>query len=276
MSDGMRFDWYTATVRDVPVHALMDQVLGLGFGLWDGRPAPGKARQYQHAVQVVNLSTERTEGWFRWGGNGGGVLVDFSGEAAHPVAEYLRQTHGGSHGPSRSDVCIDLRGPGLFDALHAAGVELAGQNHPRISVRSEGDWTWLEAGRSLYFGSSQSQVQLVIYEKGLQLLGKGIDAPRDLVRLELRVRPCRELRRFLPSMDLAGMWGLSDFSRQMLEFATSTAVERVRIPEIPAADETRFAAFVDQWSTHVLRWMDGDPEAFRGRIVAARNRRRAA
>ena len=273
----MRFDWYTATVRDVPVYDLIDPILALGQGQWDAVPRPGKARQYQHAVEVLNLNTERTEGWVRWGGNGGGVLVDFSGEAAHPVAEYLREHHKAAHGPSRSDVCVDLRGPGLFDELHRIGVDLAGSSHPRISVRSEGDWTWFEAGRSLYFGSSQSQVQVVVYEKGLQLRGKGIDAPPDLVRIELRLRPVKELRRWLPGMDIPSMWGASEFSRQMLERATAIAVDRVVVPEQPVADDVRFAAYVDQWGAHFLRWVDAQGlEAFRDRVVAAKARRRAA
>lgn len=273
----MRFDWYTATVRDVAAYDLIHGILALGDGLWDGVPRPGKARQYQHAVEVLNLNTERTEGWVRWGGNGGGVLVDFSGEASHPVAEYLRQKHGKAHGPSRSDICVDLRGPDLFDQLHRAGVELAGNSHPRISVRSEGDWTWMEAGRSLYFGSSQSEVQVVIYEKGLQLLGKGIDAPRDLVRIELRLRPHKEARRWLPGMSIPDMWGASEFSRKMLERATAISVDRFKVPEIPAADDARIDAFADQWGAHYLRWIDlYGVDGFRELVIARKARRRAA
>lgn len=262
----MRFDWYTATIRDVHAASVQDSILSLGGGLWDAMPRGDKARQYQHAVEFKNLDSERTEGWMRWGGNGGGVLVDFSGEAADPVANLCRTVYAGNHSPTRADLCVDLRGPGLFDALHAYGVELAGAAHPRIGVRHDGDWTWLEKGRTLYFGSSQSATQVVIYEKGLQLLGKGIDAPRDLVRLELRLRPGREMRRYLPAMDLPSMWGLSKFSAAMLERATFTAVERFRVPDAPIADEKRFAAFCEQWGMHVLRWGATDPAAFLLRV----------
>lgn len=273
----MRFDWYTATVKGVPAYTLQDAVSSLGEGLWEPVKREGKARQYQHAVEFVNHTTERTEGWMRWGGNGGGVLLDFSGEAADPVARFLREFHPGCHSPSRLDLAVDLRGPTLFDELHAQGVHLAGKTHPRTKVRQDGDWTWLEDGRTLYFGSSQSACQLVVYEKGLQLLGKGIEAPRDMVRLELRVRGDRELRRFLPRMEPEAMWGLSELPRNMLEFATGRAVEKVRVLEFPTADEARFEAFADQWGAHVQRWVDRDgADVFFRLLKAARARRKVA
>ena len=63
----------------------------------------------------------------------------------------------------------------------------------------------------------------------------------------------------------------------MLERATSIAVDRFTVPELPAADDTRFAAFVDQWGAHFLRWTAAQgPDAFRDRVQAAKARRRAA
>lgn len=53
-----------------------------------------------------------------------------------------------------------------------------------------GDWIRGE-GRTLYIGSKTSPVQLMIYEKGFE---QGGLAPRDWVRLEVKVRPKREHR----------------------------------------------------------------------------------
>lgn len=261
----MRIDYYAGTAR-LPAFGLIPMICKALGGSVEALDAPKYSRQYQHAVQFKNLTSERVDGLARWGGNGGGVNFDFSGEPSSIVGDWLRQTYPLHHSPSRMDVCEDLVGPGLFDAIFEHGRDLAQSSSPRIQVNRLGDWDDLERGRTVEFGSSSSVSQLVVYEKGLQLIGKGIDAPRDHVRVEHRIRPDKALRQSLPALDLPQTWGLRDFPKAMLEFATGRAVERFHVPELPTSEEARWAAFSQQWGKHVLRWADADPAALLARL----------
>ena len=257
----MRIDFYVATVR-LPAFDLVPLVCKALGGTVETVDAPKAARQYQHAVQFRNLTSERVDGIARWGGNGGGVNLDFSGEPSATVGDFLREKYPHHHSPSRMDVCEDLVAPGLFDALFEFGRDLAQRSSPRIQINRQGDWDDLERGRTVEFGSRESVSQLVVYEKGLQLIGKGIDAPRDHVRIEHRIRPDKALRHRLPMMGLPSTWGLRDFPKAMLEFACGIAVERFHVPEMPTSEEARLAAVSQQWGAHLIRWMEKDPHAF--------------
>lgn len=257
----MRIDFYVCTAR-LPAFDLIPMVCKALGGTVEPVEAPKHARQYQHAVQFRNVSSERVDGIARWGGNGGGVNLDFSGEPSAVVGDWLRENYPSHHAPSRMDVCEDLLGPGLFDAIFEFGRDLAQRSSPRIQINRQGDWDDLERGRTVEFGSRESVSQLVVYEKGLQLIGKGIDAPRDHVRIEHRIRPDKALKRRLPAMDLPSTWGLRDLPRAVLEMASGLAVDRFHVPELPTSEETRRAAFSQQWGAHCLRWYDADPAGF--------------
>lgn len=265
----MKIDFYVATVKGVEAFELARQIQEVGQGAWDLQDAAKKARQYQHAMALVNLSTERTEGFIRFGGNGGGVNVDFSGEASSAVGDFLRSEYKQQHSPSRMDICVDRRGASLFDDIVDHGMQLANASHPVIHTSVAGNWKQPELGegRTIYFGSSSSEVQLVVYEKGLLLRKEGLpDAPADLVRLELRIRPSRSLRPWITSFDLQELWGARDFTKAMLERFTGLSVERFTIPDVKPGDEARFDAYCLQWGAHFLRWSQGDPAAFRDRV----------
>jgi len=271
----VRIDFYVATVR-LPAFELIPRVCEALGGTVKAVDAPKHKRQYQHAVQFRNLSSERVDGIARWGGNGGGVNLDFSGEPSATVGDWLREAYPRHHSPSRMDVCEDLLAPGLFDDLFRIGRDLAQASNPRIQINRLGDWDDLERGRTVEFGSRDSISQLVVYEKGLQLAGKGIEAPRDHVRIEHRIRPNKALRHRLPLMDLPSTWGLRDFPKDMLERATGLSVERFHVPELPTSEEARWAAHSQQWGKHVLRWAGDDPAGFIERVRAEVDARAAA
>lgn len=113
-----------------------------------------------------------------WEGNEG-VHVSSTSSYAHEVAPLLR-AHG-VHSVTRLDACEDWIEHGLFDRMAAHLISYAVAN--RITITQLGDWVRGEA-RTLYLGSKQSAVRLVLYEKGYEQGGN-----LDWVRLEVRVRP---------------------------------------------------------------------------------------
>ncbi|WP_287815313.1 replication initiation factor domain-containing protein, partial [Pseudomonas sp.] len=76
----------------------------------------------------------------------------------------------------------------MFDSLSGELIRYAQVN--RLSINQQGDWVRGEA-RTLYVGSKDSPVRLVLYEKGYE---QGGTAPKDWVRLEVRIRPKKDWR----------------------------------------------------------------------------------
>jgi len=179
-----RWDWYQSTVMvSCPVES---GLVGLLLDAWDLSDwAPGK-----------NLNGYTNGGVIRrgdlvlchlcWGGQAG-VNCKSTSEESPILADALRR-FGASHLPTRVDSCVDWREEFLFDSLSAELINFAERS--RLSINQQGDWVRGE-GRTIYIGSKDSPVRLVLYEKGYE---QGGDAPRDWVRLEVRVRPKKEHR----------------------------------------------------------------------------------
>jgi hypothetical protein len=93
-----------------------------------------------------------------------------------------------AHSPTRLDTAIDWEEEGLFDSL--AGGLIAFAQERRLAIMQVGDWIRGE-GRTLYLGSKDSVVRLVLYEKGYE---QGCTHRPDWVRLEARIRPKGDAR----------------------------------------------------------------------------------
>lgn len=186
-----RFDWYQATL---PVEVEPQEVLRWASSL--GTPTPAKA---MHGYDTVH-----DFGQFKvlYGGHSGqfGVHVMIhGGDACQELVQYFRKTFP-EHRPSRIDVCVDFQGPGAFDDLYQLGTLTAG----RFGVKTflYGDYVNAESGRTLYIGSGKSTHKVRIYEKGHELRAKkvNLEAPLDLVRAEIQVRPSGPSRSSAASM----------------------------------------------------------------------------
>jgi hypothetical protein len=90
---------------------------------------------------------------------------------------------------TRIDARLDLCYPGAWDEVTAATAIL----HHRIPANRRPRFTPYgaeEHGRTHYYGQLQNRTVLVrIYEKGKQLLGKGIDADPNHIRIEVECHP---------------------------------------------------------------------------------------
>lgn len=102
----------------------------------------------------------------------------------HPASGWPQATRA-----TRIDSRLDLCYPGAWDEISALAAEM----HRRIPAnrrpRFHPEGT-AEHGRTHYYGQRQNRTVLVrIYEKGKQLIGKGIDADPNLVRIEVECHP---------------------------------------------------------------------------------------
>lgn len=141
--------------------------------------------------------------------------------AAHTASEVypVLQDMFPSHSVSRLDACEDYTGPGTWDTLETMltqvcteyGVTMApyGEGHKRPDGTRDAT-----KGRTWYCGSKNSAFRIVLYEKGLEQLAKGLPGDPLHVRLEVRVRPASRSKELVaqarphPS-ELLGMsrWG---------------------------------------------------------------------
>lgn len=196
----IRWDWYQSTVmvQDPQDSGLVDVLLEA----WPFSDyAPGRnLNGYTHGGVIKR--GERILCHLCWGGQPGVNCKTTSDES--PVLAQALKGFLKPHLPTRVDACEDWQEEGLFDSLSSALIRFATEKN--LAINQQGDWVRGEA-RTLYLGSKDSPVRLVIYEKGYE---QGGAAPKDWVRLEVRVRPKRDHRSdvsyWLPEHAFCAAW----------------------------------------------------------------------
>jgi len=252
LNQASRFDWYQATVyvQDPSYAGLADRLVR-AWDLADLAPDRGM-HGYLHGAKVVRGDRTLCRVW--WGGNPG-VNITASGEEAPVLAELLRRL-GLSYGVTRADVCCDWVEEGLFESL--AGHLIAFAQDKNIAINQQGDWVRGQA-RTIYLGSPQSPIRLVLYEKGYE---QGGDAPREWVRLEVRVKPRREHR--IP----VGQWDPGHFFMcgwvadalaalgwdQLEKRAVGTVWRKSDDERSRAALLRQYGAVMERWASEVGGW----------------------
>lgn len=154
------------------------------------------------------------------GGTGGaeGSSQFIAASTASEVYPALQERFPG-HSVSRLDAAEDFCGNGTWSRLEGMLTAVAAKHRVSMSPFGEGhtrpdgsrDAT---KGRSWYFGSKASTFRIVLYEKGLEQIAKGVPADPTWCRLEVRVRPSSKAKSLfgkvtLVPFDLFGMsrWG---------------------------------------------------------------------
>jgi len=200
LAKNARFDWYQTTVfvQDPQDSGLVDVLLkAWPFSDW----APAKnLNGYLYGGAIVR--GDRVLCHLCWGGQGNqglGVNCKSTSDES-PTLKTALDTFGKLHQPTRIDSCVDWVEPALFDSL--AGLLTAYAQDNRLAINQQGDWIRNE-GRTLYIGSKDSPVRLVLYEKGYE---QGGTAPRDWVRLEARIRPKKEHRTLVAGWDASTVY----------------------------------------------------------------------
>jgi len=174
---------------------------------------------YRQGFKLVRNSDMICQAFTDGSGSAAGSSLFIAASTADEVYPILQDLYPG-HSASRLDAAEDWHGEGTWDRLEAMLTQIAADFGVSMSPYGEGhrrpDGTRDETkGRSWYFGSKSSTFRIVLYEKGLEQIAKGIPADPTWVRLEVRVRPSSKAKSQLGAVkllpfDLFGMsrWGV--------------------------------------------------------------------
>jgi DNA relaxase NicK len=226
----VRFDWYSATVRERPEVI----IAGLREDL-SGWVTEVERRKGSNNYEASDVGLDYFGGSIfsvLHGGPNGAPHVRASGAGSPVVADVLRRRWP-QHAVSRVDVAVDFDGEGCWDKLFAVCADVARERGLKWTTygdfREDRD---VMAGRTVYIGSRQSPVMVRLYEKGKQMLPSvrvGEKLPSlNWCRLEVEVKPPqREARLAAAIRPAEQFWGCSSWSRKLLHRACGTDVERV-------------------------------------------------
>jgi hypothetical protein len=261
----MRVDHYTASVETCGSEALAwaCEAVPIREQILVGRDGAVPRYRYDHAVAIQDGKS--VVAVVRWGGNGESTSIELKGSIANETYGLLR-SHWPDHRVSRLDVAVDGTAPGLFrrtfDAFELIRSEMPANRRPKLYQR--GDWTELPPkrdGLSAYYGSKDSEVQVVLYEKGWERETRGglTDQDRDWTRLELRVTPLRrESKTLLSGVSPSAAWGWSEWSARWLEAFQGMRPSRVELPARQRDDDRAYGALLSQYGALLDKFAAGD------------------
>lgn len=250
-----KFDWYQTTVQvGCPQDSGLISALLAAWPLSDWGPAKN-LNGYTHGGAISRGG--RTLCHVCWGGNTGVNCKTTSDES--PVLADALARFGKIHLPTRIDSCVDWREEGLFDSMAQMLTDFAKDN--RLAINQQGDWIRGE-GRTLYVGSKDSPVRLVIYEKGYE---QGGDAPKDWVRMEARIRPGRPHRSIVANWNAATVFtaGWLPEALQALQWDELGAKASIGTVWRKSDAERARAALLKQYGAIMANWaseLGGWPE----------------
>lgn len=181
------------------------------------------------------------------------------------------------HSVARLDACEDYVGPGTWDRLEAMLTRLCRDYRVSMSPFGEGhirpDGTRDSTkGRTWYCGSKSSPFRVVLYEKGLQQLAKGVPDDPTHVRLEVRVKPSSKVKAQLGAMSLkpSDLLSMSGWGMELGRLMGVEGLERLNIGSVWKPSEIEQTALkvvrmFDRGLDHLLAEL-GTPEAV-GRLL---------
>lgn len=245
------WDWYqcsvkTPTGRDVAefaestARALLEYFPG--HGISGGRPKNG----YTHGIELTDGKKAALTIWY--GGNPG-IHLKATGEHSPSLRLYLEHTNT-PHRVSRADAADDWVSPGLFDQL--AGSFLAYAEENAISIDQQGDWRRGRA-RTLYLGAKSSVVRLVLYEKGYES-----DGDPNWVRLEVRVRPQKDGKDLVATMQPGQLYGCAKWVTELLEHIGWDHIQQQTVGTVwrPSDTERARRSLVRQYGRIIEQWAE--------------------
>lgn len=262
------FDWYECTFHETdPLDVIRALERAEPFAYIEP-DNPKHGYQVGHVFKMGGEAIARV--W--WQGNPG-VHVILHSSNSIKLAPVLRGL--GVHQVTRLDACEDWIEPGLFDLVSRHLIAYAMEH--RIVINQQGDWARGEA-RTLYLGSPQSAVRLVLYEKGYETGGD-----KNWVRLEVRVRPKGAIARMVVSEWLPGQaFGSSKWVVEALKGLGWDHLQSQSVGTVyrPSDDDRARLVLVKQYGKILAQWAaeSRDPATFAGellQLVADNNDRQA-
>jgi len=250
-----KFDWYQTTVKTSnPQESGLVAAILSAYPLTDYAPCSPQ-NGYRYGGKFVRGSSIVCR--LSWGGQPG-VNVMATSDNSPALSEALRQLRI-AHSPTRIDTAIDWEEEGLFESLTGGLVAFAQER--RLAIMQVGDWI-NGKGRTLYIGSKDSVVRLVLYEKGFE---QGCTHRPHWVRLEARIRPKGDARAqamtFDP-MDVFACGWLSDalnainFEHDLSRRSIGTLWRQSDTERARAALLKQYGAIMSAWSEDVGGWAE--------------------
>lgn len=260
--------------QDLFTAAVVDLARRLGGQVDSGPLLNG----YTQGFQITRNDEEMVKCLTGGTGSAAGSSQFIAANTAHEVYPVLQEMFP-KHCVTRLDAAEDYCGNGVFERLVTILTDVCREHRVSMSPFGEGhtrpDGTRDSTkGRSWYCGSKDSVFRVVLYEKGLEQIAKGIPADPTWCRLELRIRPKSKAKSMLGKLslvpsDLFGMssWGESLGSRLGLE-----GIERLRIGSVWRPSDTeqmalKIVRMFDRGLDHLLE-QSGSHEAV-GRLLFA-------
>ena len=224
----MRFDWYAATVPELPPMELLDAVCrGLGGTVIEGRRRLGYAQCFRVNNVQGDALAEVLVGSV--GKNNLPPHVVATGDKAPALASLLRESFP-SHRVSRFDAAEDFDRVGAFADLTRVMGEVAAENHVKGLWITPDD---PDEGATYYLGGKSSAVTCRCYQKGLQLrktVHPGLQPmiSTDWARLEIQVRPPKQLGKIIAAtLTPEQAWGFAGWSQALALAALNLNIPRV-------------------------------------------------
>jgi len=254
----VRFDWYQATIEDVPA-AVIEAVSSLGHCVSE---ADNLAHRYRYDQGFSVHDESGIVAHVFSGGNGKNPHAFASGGDTDAFVKLVRSLWPDRHLVTRADAAEDFHEKGAYDRI--LDVSRAVAADCGLQFLSIGDDLNPLAGRTQYVGGSKSDCRARLYEKGLEQLqklspagshvtgfsghildestGEYVD-PVDWVRLELQVRPkSKEARRAMASVTPQQAWAYTGWTQRLASDAMSLEIERFHYRQKKLSrDEVRIA-----------------------------------
>lgn len=256
----MRFDWYQASIPNVPPATIMDALSKCDFyGDWE-QIQPMK--NYHRAAAFVVGSETRFKIHFDGQNEEYGPNVVGTGACAQVLADVVRE-YFPAHRVSRLDSCEDYYHADAYDYLRKLALKI-GKEHRVKCLEIVKPLKESDDGRTLYLGSETSAVSMRIYEKGKQL-----KTDSEWVRAELQVRPQKKLKAAMAMLDPKEVWGMSKWTHALAVKLGNRDLKRVDAKVYQQSDHDRAYGFMLKQYRRVLENMlasHGSPEAVGAQI----------
>ena len=190
-------------------------------------------------------------------GSAQGSSQFIAASTANEVYPIFKELHP-RHSTARLDAAEDFRGAGAWDKLEAMMTKVCGDHGVSMSPYGEGhkrpDGTRDETkGRSWYCGSRKSPFRIVLYEKGLEQLAKGVPADPTWVRLECRVMPKSKFKGDvckLHNLQPIDILGFSRWGMDVAAYMGSEDIKRVAIGSVWKPND------IEQVAMKIVRMFD--------------------
>lgn len=254
--DEGQFDWYQATIPASP-----ESIQGAFIEAFEGsfeacQPINGYERGVAHSVLRFAIY---------WGGRNPHPNIKATSHHAQRIAPWVREVFP-QHKVSRADIAFDFSFPGAFDELTARIEPIS--KKARTSSRFVGDLAENDpdypeekrGGRTWYFGSTQSDQMVIVYEKGFEMRSKGLpNVDPHLVRVEVRVRPQKQRKQVAATLSPFAMVGFSKWiSRAIGGILADTPVVLPNYDKMEKHPLASLEHMAHQYQGHIRAFLDGE------------------